>query len=482
MGFYEGFFDFIHKFVVVRLGETHNGVGFNEGGEVQRGIMRKLNPNRYKHKHYIQHITRMKCLAKDRKLNGCRNHAIGETRFCAFHDYMMNYTEEMLANSIICSGCKKMVYTSDGVKTCEKCRVRGGVTRQHMRESVVLCKKDGCNNKRSDEHEYCLKHDICHLLEDVEARSMRLCGNYPRGCRTELPLNHPKNRCETCLTKDREKDRKRRQGTQEANIQVETSEAVITEKPCTVCCKTLPMEMFQGDKGDTVTKTCRTCRNDNKKQDANRDKEHRNKLARERVYYNYQKWARTRKIEFSIDKVTFENIIKMPCYYCGITQDSGFNGVDRTNSKGIYEASNCVSCCQMCNYLKSTDSIEIFIQRIEHILTHAGRVFGHLHPEIFSNHTHVSYSIYKKGALRRGIKFNLTESEFNAIIKACCYICGKPTTDIHNNGIDRFDSEIGYLFDNCRTCCHSCNFTKNDYTFDMMIDKMLSIYNYRKSC
>lgn len=418
----------------------------------------------------------MRCSAKDRNLNGCRNHAIGDTQYCKYHDYMVNYTEDMLASCVICGGCKKMVYITDGTKTCEKCRARGGKVREHMRKSVVLCKKDGCSNKRSRDHAYCLKHNICQLIEEVEARKMRLCSNYLRGCRTELALDHPKNRCETCLASDREKDHKKRQKALEASTQIEPSQTIVTEKPCTVCCKVLPMEMFRGEKADTVTKTCRVCRDDNKRQDANRDKEHRNKLARGRVYYNYQKWARTRNIEFSIDKATFDNIIKQPCYYCGILQDSGVNGVDRMDSKGIYEASNCVSCCQMCNYLKGTDSIRIFIQRIEHILTYAGRISGHLHPEIFSNHTQVSYSIYEKSALRRGIEFDLTESEFNTIIKASCYICGKPTTDTHNNGIDRYDSNIGYLHDNCRTCCHSCNFTKNNYTFDTMIDKMVSIY------
>ena len=49
----------------------------------------------------------MKCLAIDRNLQRCRCNVINDTRFCKNHDYMVDYTEEMLSNLQICSGCKK---------------------------------------------------------------------------------------------------------------------------------------------------------------------------------------------------------------------------------------------------------------------------------------------------------------------------------------------------------------------------------------
>ena len=80
--------------------------------------------------------------------------------------------------------------------------------------------------------------------------------------------------------------------------------------------------------------------------------------------------------------------------------------------------------------------------------------------------------------MRRSIEFQLTESIFNTVIQMDCYICGKSTTDTHVNGIDRFDSNYGYLSDNCRACCHSCNFLKNDYKFDVFVQQMLQIYKW----
>ena len=44
----------------------------------------------------------MKCLAKDRNQNPCRNSATND-RFCRYHDYMISYTPEMLAEIKICS-------------------------------------------------------------------------------------------------------------------------------------------------------------------------------------------------------------------------------------------------------------------------------------------------------------------------------------------------------------------------------------------
>lgn len=418
----------------------------------------------------------MRCLAKDRNKNECRNRAVDITRFCKLHEYMVNYTDDMIENTTLCSGCNKMVYLENNEKTCDKCRQRTKKHRENTRESVILCKKDGCTFKRSNERGYCQKHQICVLLEDVGLRNKRLCINYTRGCREELDLDYKTTRCDTCLTKDREKDHKRRT---EAKIKSDQTKKDDTDKTCTVCCKVLPVVDFDGVKG--VTKTCKACRDDNRKQDANRDKEHRNKLARHRVYYNYQKWAKTRNILFSIDKEVFESIIVKPCKYCGILQDSGLNGIDRKDPKGIYDQDNCVSCCQMCNYLKRTDTVEIFLQRIQHILTYNNLLEGVLLPNIFSNHTHVSYNIYQKSAIKRNIDFVLSEDQFNDIVKNDCYICGKSNTEIHKNGIDRFDSNIGYILPNCQACCHSCNFMKNDYVYNDMIQQIQKIYMFMSS-
>ena len=50
-----------------------------------------------------------KCSAIDRTLKCCRCNVINDTNFCKKHDYVVDYTEEMLSNLQICSGLKSHI-------------------------------------------------------------------------------------------------------------------------------------------------------------------------------------------------------------------------------------------------------------------------------------------------------------------------------------------------------------------------------------
>jgi hypothetical protein len=437
-----------------------------------------------------------------------------------------------------------MKYLGENEKTCGKCRERAKLNQKTARETVIMCKSDGCKFKKSDENDYCLKHQICILVEEVASRNKRLCFNYVRGCREELELDHKYNRCENCLIKDREKDKKRRG---EAKIMCELVSENATEKTCTVCCKICPMEMFHGV-NNVMTKTCRICREDNKKRDATRDKEHRNALARvaerkpERIavknawkeenyekvaetwqksrnnrlvtvgeeeflkrnaedakrwrdnnpekmtennkkrkenidihYSNYQRTAGNKNLQFEFTIDEFKELVKMPCHYCGIIQDHGFNGIDRMNQHNGYITDNCVSCCQMCNYIKNTLSLSVFLKRVEHIVCYQSNS-EILHPSLFQDHKKIGYTICWNSAKTRNILFQIYPDQFEEITSKSCYICGKPNTETHQNGIDRWDNNIGYLLSNCRSCCGDCNYMKNSYVFDEWLDKLKQIY------
>ena len=463
---------------------------------------------------------------------------------------MVGYTEEMITKCVCCSGCNKMKYLGENEKTCGKCRERAKLNQKTARETVIMCKSDGCKFKKSDENDYCLKHQICILVEEVASRNKRLCFNYVRGCREELELDHKYNRCENCLIKDREKDKKRRG---EAKIMCELVSENATEKTCTVCCKICPMEMFHGV-NDMVTKTCRMCREDNKKRDATRDKEHRNALARvaerkpERIavknawkeenyekvaetwqksrnnrlvtvgeeeflkhnaedakrwrdnnpekmtdnnkkrkenidihYSNYQRTAGNKNLQFEFTIDEFKELVKMPCHYCGQIEEKGFNGIDRINQQNGYITNNCVSCCQMCNFMKNTATATVFVRRAEHIAVYGGHVKGGaLYHDVFSNHIQVKYTDYKKRAQNKQFEFEISEEQFDVITSKSCYICGKTPSISHRNGIDRFDSGLGYVVDNCRSCCADCNYMKRGYDFDEWIAQLVKITHFQR--
>ena len=413
----------------------------------------------------------MKCLSKDRNNNNCRNSSINSTNFCKLHQYMCNYTDNMLDNLQLCKGCKKMYYfENDNIKSCDKCRSRIKIV---DKTHNILCKKEGCKFKKSDENVYCGKHQIYIFVEQTENEGKKVCKNYIRGCRSQLEIDYKYSKCNECLLSYREKDHINRQTAKENNKNIGQ-----TIKICTTCCKEYNISEFKGINSET--KTCKNCREQNKKQDKLRDKEKRNLLGRTSInqsFRSYMKEANRRNLEFQLSKDIFCNIIKENCHYCNeINNEKNFNGIDRLDSNKGYMVDNCVSCCSLCNYLKNKTSFDVFINRIQHIVTYSKNKIL-LFDECFPNFISGNYRQYIVSAKNRNIDFLLSENVFNNITKESCYLCGKKNNEKHRNGVDRYDNSIGYIETNCKSCCNTCNMMKNRFTYyDIMqkFDKIIS--------
>jgi len=480
-----------------------------------------------------------KCLAIDRNLKGCRCNIINDTHFCKKHDYMVDYTVEMLSNLQICSGCKKSYYISEG-KTCYSCRDRGKKNQKINRGNIVLCANEGCIFKRSEENIYCKKHQICIFVDETVAMGKAVCKQYIRGCRTQLELDYQYARCQSCLEKDREQDKTRR-------VNAKNSKKTDTHQTCSTCCKEFENSLFIGINGGS-TKTCKKCRDNNCIQDQKRDKEHCNELHRisdkkpERIakktewkesnyekivmycmnhrqrkidedineylernaqhakqwrennpdkvkvsnksrlenikihYSNYIRCARDKNLDFEISQEEFNTIVNEPCHYCNIIQERGFNGIDRLDSNIGYVTDNCASCCKTCNYMKCSLSVDVFLKRIEHILTYNNKIKGRYFPKEFCDADAVSYNRYKNRADNKLLSYELTIEEYNIIINSQCYLCGRKSCEKYKNGIDRIDNKVGYITSNVESCCGSCNFIKKDMQLGELFNKMNEIY------
>ena len=423
----------------------------------------------------------MKCLGKDRNNKQCRNYG---SPFCKNHIYMNEYTSEMMDAIQFCKGCNKWKHLPSGKNQCLPCGERGAENRAKAKNDVVLCKSDGCTFKKSDENDYCGKHQLCLFVDGCLAEGMKPCAKYLKGCRAKLGSDYVFKSCPDCLEKERERDNAKRSAV--------TEEIVDGKKQCTVCCKFKPVEEYP------ETKTCKSCREEFKKQNEKRDKEHVNEIQRiasqkperkatkkEWVKANPEKVAfknlncRNRDYPGSIDltKEQFETIIKDQCYYCGIMQEKGFNGIDRMDSTKGYEIDNCVSCCTDCNMMKGAVDNITFIQRVEHILTHNSMLKdGKKYPDAFANQSGSYYSRYKTNAEQRNYVFELSEEQYYKLIREDCYICGKKTNENHTNGVDRFDNEIGYTFHNSNACCGQCNIMKKEMDYSIFMDKLKNIH------
>ena len=103
-----------------------------------------------------------------------------------------------------------------------------------------------------------------------------------------------------------------------------------------------------------------------------------------------------------------------------------------------------------------------------------------------------TYYRYKVAAKSRGFIFNLTKEEFKNLVLQNCKYCGsKPSSvcksrnsnggDFIYNGIDRVDNNIGYLLENCVTCCGICNIMKRHHSLDTFKEHIIKIYNNIKN-
>jgi hypothetical protein len=200
-----------------------------------------------------------------------------------------------------------------------------------------------------------------------------------------------------------------------------------------------------------------------------------------RNYVIYKSSAKSRGLAFTIKDDEFTNMVKSPCYYCGILQDKGFNGIDRVDSTKSYHKENCVGCCEMCNKMKCSLGPNIFVHRSEHILTHLQIVQGNLYPSEFKDSLGCTYSEYVERAYKKGIPFNVSSETFYKFRNQSCYLCGKEKSDTNINGIDRFDNTKGYTDENIRSCCCNCNYMKKNYDYGSLINKLTLIYQYQKT-
>jgi hypothetical protein len=197
-------------------------------------------------------------------------------------------------------------------------------------------------------------------------------------------------------------------------------------------------------------------------------------------YTNYVRDADKKNIKFELTQEEFNELVKSVCYYCGTMQDKGLNGIDKKDYTKGYTNENSVSCCEICNVMKGTLSADIFLKRIEHILTYQGYIEGTLYPEYFANHSTSSFKKYKNRAnIKLNKEFELSEDQFYKLIFGDCYICGKKTDDKHTNGIDRIDNEKGYIINNVESCCGECNYMKNKFNLDIFFDKLRKIKKYK---
>lgn len=198
----------------------------------------------------------------------------------------------------------------------------------------------------------------------------------------------------------------------------------------------------------------------------------------------YKRRALNFNIPFELNYEQCNKYFNDTCFYCSSeSSPEQLMGIDRINNNGPYSMDNCVSACKYCNYLKYILDVDVFYGIVEHILTFNKVIpenVGKLHSELFENspiNHYKKYIMYKNSFNANKLTFEISLYDFLNIIRKDCYICGKKSDKSTLNGIDRFDSSIGYLLNNCKSCCTTCNFMKKNFEYKDFICQLTKIYN-----
>lgn len=299
------------------------------------------------------------------------------------------------------------------------------------------CAKECCNAKPCPENKYCRKHQLCVLIDETEALGKRTCKNVIRGCKAQLDSEYEFVRCEPCRKREQERDNARKAKKLEENGGAQDSETRL----CKSCDKVQPLDEFVGTKNKGFVKSCKTCRETWKRNDAKRDKEQRNELAREAAkkperIATKKAWeeANPEKVEMKTKKSRAKRAAKDIDGYLQHNANVMKNWRDR-NPEKMEEANK-----------KRRESLE------------------------------AHFKIYKRSARLKKLEFTFSEDEFKELVSNPCYYCN--TLDEKGfNGIDRMNQSVGYIQSNGVSCCAMCNWLKGSLdssTFIKRTKHMLS--------
>ena len=95
---------------------------------------------------------------------------------------------------------------------------------------------------------------------------------------------------------------------------------------------------------------------------------------------------------------------------------------------------------------------------------------------------------YKDNARIRGLEFNLSITIATSLFQGDCFYCGSKPSRIMDqglpgegyryNGIDRVDNSIGYIPDNCVSCCWRCNAMKSNMSKEEFLNQIHLIFSH----
>ncbi|ARF09843.1 hypothetical protein Indivirus_4_15 [Indivirus ILV1] len=428
-----------------------------------------------------------KCIGILKNGERCNKYPDEGEMYCEVHKYFEDLTEEQIdkiknKEAFACYRCPKW-YFNNNRTICSECVIYNANKQKERQNSQIKCewttrKDKNCISFPFENSKYCGDHSYVNNYTNVMKEKSRLC----RGCKMVVYIEDGYDTCK----KDRDRGKINREKKKEKTQDDPKCPAIIDDHICGniifahgYCGKHQLNAWKKIVEKDGTKKVCidhiRGCR---ELLDINSDKS----KCLDCIYqnaYNEAKCGATkgkRNYSFEITDEFYYGLINKPCYYCGEFDEKGWNGADRKDNNIGYIKQNCVSCCSMCNIMKSDYTISQLLQYCQNIYDNYPST-NYFDKGIEINH--MSYTEYCGLANRRKIKFNLTSDEFDEILLKRCFYCNN-TNIINQIGLDRILSKYYYSYFNCVACCMVCNRMKNKYALTNFINKIKLIVNNGK--
>ena len=447
----------------------------------------KIKHDRCEHKECIYEAIKYKIRDENEQLEYAKTKKLSKLyeKYCGNHQVNAWITEIANSGKKVCNGyergCRKILELSD-LTFCNTCREE----RQKYDKMKWDEKKENAIEKENELNKngryykiclYCPFDEQVHLIEDfvddnTEYSMCRNCRIYAR--QRDLKRVGQKRNWKEELKNNPERKAKRDlwKKINTEKIKEHYVNGRITRK------ERMGLEAYN--------KLMNEQRNEWRKRNPEKYKAQRERTKMSLVarYGIYKHSAKIRGKEFRLTQEQCSEFFTSNCAVCN-EKSVGLCGIDRIDNTKDYIYENCRACCTMCNYMKNDYEDECFLKKVEHILNNIAiiKTEDGLCPELFDDHINIHHWQYKHRSGKKEITFNLTMEDFILITSSDCYLCGKETSDIHKNGIDRVDScrEIGYIVGNMLPCCTDCNMMKNKYTLYEFISKLYKIYIKRNN-
>jgi hypothetical protein len=84
---------------------------------------------------------------------------------------------------------------------------------------------------------------------------------------------------------------------------------------------------------------------------------------------------------------------------------------------------------------------------------------------------------YQRKSVRRGLTFDITIEQFEALVSSPCAYCG----DRDVVGVDRVHASGGYTKNNVVPCCSGCNYLKRKLSREQFLDRVRKIGEHQRA-